>query len=283
MRKTNETLLIVDDDKFLPIEISNILKDEGFQVILSNSPEDAIEKIQKENPDLVVLDVMLPHGNLFTNAETKGGFDTGIALARKILAEYPAIRVMAYTNRISRDTKSWFETRGLEYIRKGEPPEILVKSIRRALGKPSRPRAKIFIVHGHDEAAKLQLKNYLQNTLHFEEPIILHEQPSLGRTIIEKLEDEALNVEIVFVLLTPDDIVVNQSATNAEKRRARQNVILELGFFLGKLGRKNGRVLLLHKGETELPSDIQGLIYIDITNGVVAAGEQIRNELSEFL
>jgi len=115
------------------------------------------------------------------------------------------------------------------------------------------------------------------------EPIILHEQPSTGRTIIEKFEDYAADTQLAFVLLTPDDKVAPAEASNEVKRRARQNVILELGFFLGKLGRLSGGVFLLHKGPTELPSDLGGVIYIDITGGVDAAGETIRKELKHVL
>jgi predicted nucleotide-binding protein len=111
----------------------------------------------------------------------------------------------------------------------------------------------------------------------------LHEQPSLGRTILEKFEDEASNVDVVFILLTPDDATYDSTVPNSMKRRARQNVIFELGYFLSKLERKRGRVLLLYKGELELPSDIAGLIYIDITNGIESAGERIRKELIDLL
>ena len=75
-------------------------------------------------------------------------------------------------------------------------------------------------------------------------------------------------VRSVFVLLTPDDEVVNPGAPESGTRRARQNVILELGFFLGRLGRESGKILLLHKGPIEIPSDIAGIEYIDITNGI---------------
>jgi len=64
-----------------------------------------------------------------------------------------------------------------------------------------------FIVHGHSDIVKLSLKNYLQNTLKLSEPIILHEQPNQGRTIIEKFEDYAAQSCLVFVLLTPDDVI----------------------------------------------------------------------------
>jgi predicted nucleotide-binding protein len=136
-----------------------------------------------------------------------------------------------------------------------------------------------FIVHGHDHQSLYELKDYLQNTLKLGEPVILRQMPGLGKTVIEKFEREAEAVELVFILLTPDDRVADPSDPDVQKRRARQNVILELGFFLGKLGRESGRVLLLHKGPVEIPSDIVGIEYIDITNGIESAGETIRREL----
>jgi predicted nucleotide-binding protein len=145
--------------------------------------------------------------------------------------------------------------------------------------KPGRPEVRSFIVHGHDHQSLYELKDYLQNTLKLAEPVILRKMPGLGKTLIEKFESEAEAVELVFVLLTPDDEVANPSEPDAQKRRARQNVILELGFFLGKLGRKSGKILLLHKGPVELPSDIVGIEYIDITNGIDSAGETIRREM----
>ena len=141
----------------------------------------------------------------------------------------------------------------------------------------------VFIVHGQDDQTKFQLKNYLQNTLKFPEPTILHEQPSLGKTIIEKFEHYAARADVVFVLLTPDDLIADPEARNEAKRRARQNVIFEMGFFLGKLQRTSGRVILLYKGKLELPSDISGLIYVDIGNGIESAGEIIRRELQDVL
>ena len=136
---------------------------------------------------------------------------------------------------------------------------------------------KTFIVHGHDGEAKLALKNYIQNTLRMEEPVILSERASGGLTIIEKFEKYSEDCNIIFVLLTPDDLY-----TEDGKSRARQNVILEMGYFLGKLGRKSGRVILLYKGNLELPNDISGLVYINIDNGIEAAGEEIRREIANI-
>ena len=156
----------------------------------------------------------------------------------------------------------------------------LVKKINHTLGLPNKlAPLKPFIIHGHNETAKLALKNYLQNTLRLPEPIILHEQPNLGRTIIEKFEDYAAFSSLVFILLTPDDIVANGRETDDVKRMARQNVIFEMGYFLGMVGRRSGRVLLLYQGPLELPSDLSGIVYIDISKGVEAAGEKIRMEV----
>ena len=93
------------------------------------------------------------------------------------------------------------------------------------------------------------------------EAIVLREQPDQGRTIIEKFEDSAKDVGFAVVVLTPDDLGGSVKLTE-QQNRARQNVIFELGFFAGKLGR--GRVCLLRKGHVEIPSDLFGVIYTDM-------------------
>ena len=137
-----------------------------------------------------------------------------------------------------------------------------------------------FIVHGHDDTSKLWLKDYLQNTLQLPEPIILHQQPKMGRSVIEKFEELSEKVDVAFILLTPDDM--GGLVEEEQKKRARQNVIFELGFFVGKFGRKSGRVILLYKGNLDMPSDLAGVFYINISNGIEAAGEEIRRELNEL-
>jgi predicted nucleotide-binding protein len=121
---------------------------------------------------------------------------------------------------------------------------------------------RVFVVHGRDDAAKESAARFLaQLDL---EPIILHEQPNGGRTIIEKFERYA-DVAFAVVLLTPDDLGASRDAPQEGKSRARQNVIFELGFFIGRLGR--GRVCALHKGDTEILSDYQGVVYVAMDVG----------------
>ena len=103
---------------------------------------------------------------------------------------------------------------------------------------PIPPRC--FIVHGHDSDALYQLKNYLQNTLELGQPVVLREQPSDAMTLIEKFEAASGDVDLVFVLLTPDDVVRNTGASDSEKHRSRQNVILELGLLYRQIWATQG-------------------------------------------
>lgn len=120
---------------------------------------------------------------------------------------------------------------------------------------------KVFLVHGQDEEAKSVVARFIEKC--GLETIILHEQADQGRTIIEKFEQEA-DVGFAVILLTPDDVgglsdPADRATSRFLKPRARQNVVLELGYFIGRLSRS--RVCALRKGDTEIPSDISGVVY----------------------
>lgn len=114
--------------------------------------------------------------------------------------------------------------------------------------------SKVFVVHGRDDGAREAVSNVLLKL--GLKPVILHEQANQGRTIIEKIEANS-DVRFAVVLLTPDD--VGGMRDHDLQPRARQNVLLELGYFVGLLGRKN--VCALKRGELELPSDFGGVVY----------------------
>ena len=116
---------------------------------------------------------------------------------------------------------------------------------------------RVFVVHGRDEAAKEAVARFLAKL--DLEPIILHEQPNQGRTVIEKFEENA-DVDFAVVLLTPDDVGHLADGSDEPMLRARQNVLFELGYFVGRLGRT--RVCALHKGGVEILSDYHGVIYV---------------------
>jgi predicted nucleotide-binding protein len=118
----------------------------------------------------------------------------------------------------------------------------------------------IFVVHGHAHAVLHEAVRVLERGTG-REVTVLHEQPNAGRTILEKFEDHAVTAAFAVVLLTGDD-AGGVSAGADIRLRGRQNVIFELGFFFGKLGRQ--RVAVLLEEGIEKPSDIDGLVYINL-------------------
>lgn len=153
--------------------------------------------------------------------------------------------------------------------------EQTLDQVNRDMAKFAGDNKKVFIVHGQNEAKKLELKDFLSKLAL--DPMILHQENDLGKTIIEKFEHYASQCAFAIVLLTPEDKQTPADDSKEQKWRARQNVILELGWFMAKLGRD--RVLLLHKGDLEIPSDISGVIYAPFRESVTEAGETIRDRL----
>ena len=147
---------------------------------------------------------------------------------------------------------------------KSQLQEITSKSEAPTPNKPQTPmdKSKVFIVHGHDDAAKEAVARFVEK-IGFE-AIILHEQASSGKTIIEKIE-EYTNVGFGIVLYTPCDLGASQEEKELLKPRARQNVVFEHGYLMGKIGREN--VCALVKGDIEKPTDISGVVYIPMNEG----------------
>jgi predicted nucleotide-binding protein len=125
-----------------------------------------------------------------------------------------------------------------------------------SVGKPLI-KNQIFIVHGHDDAAKIKTARFIEK-LGFT-PIILHEQSSQGRTIIEKIEEYS-SVGFGIILYTPCDIGKKHGEETSLRFRARQNVVFEHGYLIGKIGRSN--VCALVKGDIETPNDISGVVFV---------------------
>jgi hypothetical protein len=131
---------------------------------------------------------------------------------------------------------------------------------------------RVFIVHGHDSAARDSLARFIARLELV--PVILHEQAGRSRTIIEKLEDYS-DVEFALVLLTSDDVGTAKKDQGSVRPRARQNVILELGYFVGKLGRD--RVCALYENGVELPSDVLGVQFVELRSGwEMEVGKELR-------
>ncbi|ENM3757312.1 nucleotide-binding protein [Vibrio cholerae] len=145
----------------------------------------------------------------------------------------------------------------------------LIREVKDSVTKSSKKEAKpadiavknnkVFVVHGHDNAAKSEMARFLDKA--GLEPIILHEQASSSRTIIEKIEAHS-DVGYAVILYTACDIGAKKVTTPELQSRARQNVVFEHGYFIGRLGRP--RVSALLADGVEAPNDVSGVVYIDL-------------------
>ncbi len=274
-------LLLVEDDVFFAQRISEFMSDNGFDTKTVRSAQAALE-LSLDEYVAAIVDVMLPNvpeESGITYEESRGGYLTGVAVVRRFRRTKPDLPIVLFSSDITGgEARKWAKVNAIPFIFKHEDRSRLL-SVLEGLGIiQSQKRPRSFIVHGHDESALAELKDYLQNTLKWPEPTILREKQNSGKTIIEKFEEHAGLIDWVFVLITPDDPQF-APRTNDAKRRARQNVIFELGFFYGLLGRLEGRIIALKKGDVELPSDMQGIAWINIDNGIRASGEDIRREV----
>lgn len=167
--------------------------------------------------------------------------------------------ILTYDQHVKDITKTVFEN-CKKQLKKGLEPKT--STSKETMDKPKTQKqidnSKVFIVHGHDELAKIETARFIEK-LNLK-PIILHEQASSGKTIIEKIEEHS-NVEFGVVLYTPCDVGSKKGEEKKNlKNRARQNVVFEHGFLIGKLGRRN--VCALVKDVVETPNDISGVVYI---------------------
>jgi Predicted nucleotide-binding protein containing TIR-like domain len=135
---------------------------------------------------------------------------------------------------------------------------------------------RVFIVHGHSEAKRRELKDFLKNELNLD-PIVLMDEPDEGSTtIIEKFERYAPTCAYAIVILTPDDLIDKNGETYLQ---ARPNVLIELGWFMAHLGRN--KVLLLVQGDSKIPSDLSGILTKRFNRDVSEIGLYIKRELDQ--
>lgn len=217
------------------------------------------------------------------NYESKGFFLSKGNIDEKLFKDLRRITVEDDNIRNTIRIMSAEKTVGIEkeQTRTAEKPKE--ENIKQA----SQLSKDVFIVHGKDHSAMKDLKMVLYD-LHLN-PKVLHDQAGGSSTIIEQLEKWS-NVGFAFVILTPDDVGMEKSvfdkviAKPEELKkicsyRARQNVILEFGYFIGKLSRN--RVCCLYKGEIELPSDMHGIRYVQFKNSIDEIRTLIMKELKQ--
>jgi len=186
--------------------------------------------------------------------------DTAIEKQTEVFQIAMAIGVRGYSSRVQ-DTMDQLSERYLyplyDYLemrlfQEGEPSVPIDRESAEAMNTTD-----VFVVHGRDEKAKLDVARFLERL--DLNPIILHEQSNRGRTVIEKFEQHA-EVQFAVVILSPDDVGrLQMEDESSSKPRARQNVVFEMGYFIGRIGRS--RVFPLKVGDVEIPSDYAGVAY----------------------
>ena len=272
-------ILFVDDDPlYITQYATRFAGSPRLEYRILGTMSDALDMIRRDAIDVLVSDLVMPATEIDTPPEFRGGAE-GLYLAAELKRLNPDAKTILMTGSFAQDPK---QLGSYDFIdaafRKVDLTPAKLERVTRALLGLEEVKLKSFIVHGHDHHLLLALKDFIQNTLHWAEPVILAQKPSMGlATVIEKFENYSADVDAVFVLATPDDI----AGADPNKKRARQNVIFELGYFVGRLGRK-APIFLLTSSGVELPSDLGGVIYISIDGGIRAASEEIRTELAGF-
>jgi predicted nucleotide-binding protein len=239
-----------------------------FDVAVARTTDEALKVAATKRFDVAVLDLVMPSGVL-DDASTHFGDETGYQLAAKLVRVQPHIRIVILSHMKTRDTLDPGFREGLnisDMLVKGQTRQIdLVRSIDKIFGTSSFS-PKVFIVHGHDRKLVEAVQDTVEAELGWTRPIVLDEQAGAALTIIEKFERYAQSADAVIVLMTPDDVGSTAASISGKQFRARQNVLFELGYFFGKFGRDGSRVLLLKSGDLEIPSDLSGVLYIDVTD-----------------
>lgn len=250
-------ILLVDNRTDVLNVSANILEDEGYQVERASSPEEARIAHAPNQFDMAIIDIHLINDMDALDV-------SGLRLAEEISRSTPVILITGNSN----------EHLALAALRpRGNHPPIAVNYVKKIDGQNalltavrSNLKRRVFIVHGHNDLARLAVRGLIEKL--GLRPVILQDEPGLGQSVLEKIETHS-DVSFAVVLLTPDDVGGPKGST-VHRPRARQNVIFELGFFVGRLGPRH--VAALYRWENEpldFPSDYTGILYLPLDTGGV--------------
>jgi len=277
-------VLVVDDDPTWPELFTRPLEyEQGFSIRTATSLDDAVRALNERGYAVAVIDYYMrgPAETPHDGTSSAGICRTGLDFARYVAEVRPATNILIVTQAfelpLSHGEIDILRRRGIEiHFKRDMPPERLCHLVKRAR---DRSLLRILIIHGRDLQAVQQLRSYLRHDLGIRDVVVAQDTPGAGMTLIEKFEQCAENIDVAFALFTPDDVGALREASHGLSPRARQNVVFELGYVVARLGRLRRRVVILTKGKMELPSDIAGMLTIDITDGISPVVGSIKREL----
>jgi predicted nucleotide-binding protein len=257
------SILIVEDDPIFAADLRQSLRRFRHTIRVAGSPSAAKLEIKRTNFDIALIDLMLPPD--FNRS--------GIEVLRMVREKCGNTYTMLMSTKESQVTEIVADAmvQGASYFFDKNTQSCIQRITDHVQIIEMTMKENIFISHGHDEIAKLKVKDFLSSRLG-RAAIILSEQASKGLTVVEKLEAVSSLCCFAIILLTKDD------ATRDGGMRARQNVIHEVGFFQGKYGRE--KVLLLCERGVEIFSNISGIVRVEYESGhIEEVFEVIRVEL----
>lgn len=244
--------------------------------IVSNDPRAQCFELDKTDLSELKEDVILPY--LKGDEFYFDGYNLNVTKIDRVLIMKSDISYKGYARQkkqrssfpaMERDIlacNEYFEDITGEVLKecRSQLQEVVPKSEALTPDKPSKimDTSQVFIVHGHDNLARLEVANFIKS-LGLKD-IVLNEQASSGKTIIEKIEEYS-DVGFAIVLYTPCDVGASRRQKNQLRSRARQNVVFEHGYLMAKIGRAN--VCPLVKGDLETPTDISGIVYTPMDEG----------------
>lgn len=258
MNKANATILVVDDDVEFVEKLKGHLEEVGYEVLTAVTAARARQILNSGQVDLAVLDIQLDRNNPNDLSGIEIALDSDRSIPKLVVTVTPtwekATAALTARQRGELQPAVAFLDKNDEDINRQ-----VVQKVKEAVP------VRVFIVHGHDDSVMLAVSECVKSLGLI--PVVLHKQAWAGRAIIENLERHS-RVGFAIALLTPDD--VGGRSRQELRPRARQNVIFELGYFIGRLGRD--RVAVLYKEDTvekdlEWPSDYDGVHFIRMDSG----------------
>jgi predicted nucleotide-binding protein len=259
------TILVVDDDDLIRVEMQERVEDFGYDVMCASNYDDAARLIELHDFYCYLLDV---------NLQGKSGEGLWRLIRRKS-ATAPIVYCTSYYLRNARVHADRNVHLLIKPITDGELQRRL-RSFEDGLSA-----LNLFVVHGHDSSALSALRGFLEEKLSFTKLLVLQEMNGGNATIVEQFEAAAAESDACAVLITPDDI--NVTGRGKRSKRMRQNVLFELGYFMGKFGRTSGRIVVFVMGDLEMPSDLHGVDFIRVRGDFADISEKIVNDLRQRL
>ena len=270
MASKQKSVYLLEDDAYLVAALRDELVDLGCRVEIVRDASSLLAKKGRQ-PDCVICDLFVSAGSLrLRNTARYPGH--GVEALRRGKSKWRNSSFILITGMPSLDAQQWCAENGVTYLVK----PVTRAALERILGLR---RLRAFVVHGRNAADRKKAEVALERG--GIEPIVLMKQPNQGRTVIEKFERVADSCDVAVIVWSTDDF--GGLTVSKLQRRARQNVVFETGYFYGALRRRSGRVALIEFGESDIPSDLAGVVRIDGRQSPAKIADELRSEFDHLI